>query len=199
MHRSLSALSLAVGVLCGALVAPSLAQAQALDAAGLQRIAQAVDAAAERIVGWRRDIHQHPELSGQEERTARLVATELRRLGLEVQTGVGGHGVVGTLKGGKPGKVVALRADMDALPVAEATGLPFASQVKATYLGKEVTVMHACGHDAHTAMLLGAAEALAARAISCRARSNSSSSPPRKARRWCPTPTARCPVSAPRP
>ncbi len=162
MHRSLSALSLAVGVLCGALVVPSLAQAQALDAAGLQRITQAVDAAAERIVGWRRDIHQHPELSGQEERTARLVATELRRLGLEVQTGVGGHGVVGTLKGGKPGKVVALRADMDALPVAEATGLPFASQVKATYLGKEVSVMHACGHDAHTAMLLGAAEALAA-------------------------------------
>ena len=162
MRASLSALSLAVGVLSGGLVCVASAQAQGLDAAGLQAIAQAVDAAQPKMVAWRRDFHQHPELSGQEERTARVVAEQLKRLGLEVQTRVGGHGVVGTLRGGKPGKVVALRADMDALPVAEATGLPFASKARATYLGKEVPVMHACGHDAHTAMLLGAAEALVA-------------------------------------
>lgn len=161
MRASLSALSLAVGVLSGGLLSVSSVQAQGLDAASLASLGKAVDAAQAKMVVWRRDIHQHPELSGQEERTARVVAAELRRLGLEVRTGVGGHGVVGTLKGGKPGKVVALRADMDALPVPEGTGLPFASKVKATYLGKEVPVMHACGHDAHVAMLLGAAEALA--------------------------------------
>ena len=114
-----------------------------------------------KMVNWRRDIHAHPELSGQEVRTAKLVAEHLKKLGMEVQTQVGGTGVVGTLRGGLPGKVVALRADMDALPVPENTGLPFASKVKANYLGKEVPVMHACGHDAHVAMLMGAAEALA--------------------------------------
>jgi amidohydrolase len=126
---------------------------------------QAIDAAvlrlAPRMVQWRRDIHEHPELSGQEVRTAALVAAHLRALGMEVQTGVGGTGVVGTLRGGRPGKVVALRADMDALPMPENTGLPFASKVKSTYLGKEVPVTHSCGHDAHVAMLMGAAEALA--------------------------------------
>ncbi|MBP6900024.1 MAG: amidohydrolase [Burkholderiaceae bacterium] len=137
------------------------AQAQALDAGGLQALDAAIQAVAPKMVAWRRDIHQHPELSGQEVRTAALVAEHLRALGLTVQTGVGGHGVVGTLTGGKPGKVVALRADMDALPMPEATGLPFASRLKSTYLGKEVPVTHSCGHDAHVAMLMGAAEALA--------------------------------------
>ncbi len=115
----------------------------------------------ERVVAWRRDFHQHPELSNREFRTARIVAEWLRELGLEVRTGVAHTGVVGVLRGGKPGPVVALRADMDALPVTEATGLPFASKVRAEYLGREVGVMHACGHDAHTAMLMGAAGVLA--------------------------------------
>jgi amidohydrolase len=113
------------------------------------------------VVAWRRDIHQHPELSGQEVRTSALVAARLRALGLEVQTEVGGHGVVGLLRGGKPGRVVALRADMDALPVTEPTGLPFASTVRARYNNQDVGVMHACGHDTHVAMLLGAAQVLA--------------------------------------
>lgn len=113
------------------------------------------------MVQWRRDIHAHPELSGQEARTAKLVAEHLRRLGMDVQTGVGGHGVVGTLRGAKPGRTVALRADMDALPVEEKTSLPFASKQRASYLGQDVPVMHACGHDGHTAILMGAAEVLA--------------------------------------
>lgn len=114
-----------------------------------------------RVLAWRRDLHAHPELSNRETRTAALVARELRRLGLEVRTGVAHTGVVGVLRGGRPGPVVALRADMDALPVTEELDLPFASKVRTTYDGREVGVMHACGHDAHTAILLGAAEALA--------------------------------------
>ncbi|MDP3230003.1 MAG: amidohydrolase [Acidovorax sp.] len=161
MHKPLSAISLATGLLFSGLTFVSSAQAQALDAAGLQTIDAAINGVAAKMVSWRRDIHAHPELSGQEVRTAKLVADHLKRLGMEVQTHVGGTGVVGTLRGGLPGKVVALRADMDALPVPENTGLPFASKVKSTYLGKEVPVMHACGHDAHVAMLMGAAEALA--------------------------------------
>jgi amidohydrolase len=116
---------------------------------------------APRVVQWRRDIHQHPELSFQETRTAALVAQHLKSLGLEVQTGVGGNGVVGILRGGKPGPVVALRADMDALPVTEMVDLPFKSTVRATYNGQEVGVMHACGHDNHVAILMGTAELLA--------------------------------------
>ena len=161
MHTPLSAISLATGLLFSGLTFAPLAQAQALDAAGLQAIDTAVNGVAAKMVNWRRDIHAHPELSGQEVRTAKLVADHLKKLGMDVQTNVGGTGVVGTLKGGLPGKVVALRADMDALPVPENTGLSFASKAKANYLGKEVPVMHACGHDAHTAMLMGAAEALA--------------------------------------
>jgi len=115
-----------------------------------------------KVIAWRRDIHEHPELSNREFRTARLVADHLNNLGLEVRTGVSNTGVVGLLKGGKPGPVVALRADMDALPVTEETGLPFASKVKAEYNGSEVGVMHACGHDCHTAMLMGVAEILTA-------------------------------------
>src|SRR6187399_2208889 len=124
-----------------------------------------VDAAAAaleaKVVGWRRDLHQHPELSNRETRTAKVVADHLRSLGLEVRTGIAHTGVVGVLKGGKPGKVVALRADMDGLPVTELVNLPFASTVKATYNGQEVGVMHACGHDNHVAILMGVAELFA--------------------------------------
>ena len=115
----------------------------------------------QKVLTWRRDIHQNPELSNRETRTANLVATHLRSLGLEVRTGVAHTGVVAVLRGGKPGPVVALRADMDALPVTEEVDVPFASKVRTTYNGQEVGVMHACGHDAHTAILMGVAEVLA--------------------------------------
>lgn len=114
-----------------------------------------------RVIEWRRDIHANPELGNREVRTAALVADHLKRLGYEVRTGVGVTGVVAVLRGGRPGPVVALRADMDALPVTEEVDLPFASKVRTTYGGKETGVMHACGHDTHVAMLMGAAEALA--------------------------------------
>jgi amidohydrolase len=124
-----------------------------------------VDAAAAalepRVIGWRRDFHQHPELSNRETRTSQRVADHLRGLGMVVQTGVAHTGVVGLLDGGRPGPVVALRADMDALPVVEEVDLPFASREKATYRGQEVGVMHACGHDCHVAILMGVAEILA--------------------------------------
>src|SRR5690242_3760439 len=113
------------------------------------------------ITAWRRDLHQHPELSNREVRTSKLVAAELKKLGLEVRTGIAKTGVVGILKGGKPGPKLAIRADMDALPVTEDVDLPFASKAKGEYMGKTVGVMHACGHDAHTAMTLGLAAALA--------------------------------------
>ena len=135
----------------------SLSRAE-LPRAELDRLAAGVT---EQVVAWRRDIHRHPELSNREFRTAELVARELRELGLEVRTEVAHTGVVGVLRGAREQPVVALRADMDALPVSEETGLPFASELRTTYLGREVGVMHACGHDAHTAMLLGAARALA--------------------------------------
>lgn len=114
-----------------------------------------------RVVAWRRDIHQHPELGNREARTAGIVAAHLRSLGIEVQTGVAHTGVVGILRGGRPGPTVALRADMDALPVTERVELPFASKATGTYNGQTVGVMHACGHDTHVAILMGAAEALA--------------------------------------
>lgn len=135
--------------------------AQPLPAELMSSLDQRSQALLPRLVEWRRDFHQHPELSGQEVRTSQRVAEHLRALGLEVRTGVGGHGVVGILRGGQPGKVVALRADMDALPVAEVTGLPFASQARARHMGKETPVMHACGHDGHVAILMGVAELLA--------------------------------------
>ena len=116
----------------------------------------------DQVIAWRRDLHQHPELSNREFRTAALVADHLRNLGFdEVRTEVAHTGVVGTLVGGKPGPVVALRADMDGLPVLEKTGLPFASTATGEYRGEEVPVMHACGHDMHVAMLMGAAAVLA--------------------------------------
>ncbi|MBK8563259.1 MAG: amidohydrolase [Saprospiraceae bacterium] len=113
-----------------------------------------------KVVAWRRDLHQHPELGNREFRTAEIVAKHLKSLGMEVRTGIAHTGVVGILKGGKPGPVVALRADMDGLPVTERVNIPFASKAKDTYNGQEVGVMHACGHDAHVAMLMGAAELL---------------------------------------
>ncbi|GHA07489.1 amidohydrolase [Oceanisphaera arctica] len=113
------------------------------------------------VVSWRRDIHQHPELGNRETRTAALVAKHLKSLGMEVKTGIAHTGVVGILKGARPGPVVALRADMDALPVTEATGLSFASRIRTQYNDEEVGVAHACGHDMHVAILMGTAQVLA--------------------------------------
>src|SRR5712691_2488348 len=148
---------LAIPVLAIAATASLHAQNSRLDAEVDARAAQIEG----KVVAWRRDIHAHPELSNRETRTADLVAQHLRSLGLEVRTGVAHTGVVGVLRGGKPGPVVALRADMDALPVTEEVDVPFASKVRATYNGQEVGVMHACGHDTHVAMLMGVAEVLA--------------------------------------
>ena len=116
-----------------------------------------------KIISIRRDLHEHPELSNREVRTAQLVAKQLNSLGLQVKTGVGLTGIAAVLKGAKPGPTIALRADMDALPVTEQVDVPFKSKVTAQFRGETVGVMHACGHDAHTAMLLGVAEILAAR------------------------------------
>jgi len=113
-----------------------------------------------KVIEWRRDIHQHPELSNREFKTAEKIANHLKSLGIEVQTGVAHTGVVGILKGDQPGKVVALRADIDALPVTERNDLPFRSEVTSEFLGEKVGVMHACGHDTHTAILMGVAEVL---------------------------------------
>ena len=112
------------------------------------------------VINWRRDFHQNPELSNREFRTSKIIAEYLTNLGLEVQTGVAHTGVVGILRGKQSGPVVALRADMDALPVTEKLDLPFASKVRTTYNGKDVGVMHACGHDAHMSILMGAAKVL---------------------------------------
>ncbi|MGE3468585.1 MAG: amidohydrolase, partial [Pyrinomonadaceae bacterium] len=114
-----------------------------------------------KIIEWRRHIHQYPELGNNEIKTAKYVEDHLRRLGLEVRTGIAKTGVVGILKGGQPGPVIGLRADMDGLPVTERNSLPFASKETATFNGQKVGVMHACGHDTHVAMLMGAAEVLA--------------------------------------
>ncbi|MEO8079212.1 MAG: amidohydrolase [Caldimonas sp.] len=133
---------------------------------GNAALATAIDAAAaaieSRVTAWRRDFHAHPELGNRELRTAGIVAEHLKALGLdEVRTGVAHTGIVGLLKGALPGPCVALRADMDALPVAEEVDLPFASTARTTWNGEDVGVMHACGHDAHTAILMGVAEVLA--------------------------------------
>jgi amidohydrolase len=114
-----------------------------------------------RMIAWRRDFHEHPELSYEEVRTARVVAQHLRALRLEVRTDVALTGVVGVLRGAQPGPVIALRADMDALPVTEEVDLPFASRARGTYNGQQVGIMHACGHDTHTAVLMAAASVLA--------------------------------------
>ena len=128
-------------------------------AAQIDRAAEAIEP---RVIAWRRDLHEHPELGNREFRTADIVHAHLRSLGLdEIRTGVAHTGVVGVLRGALPGPTVALRADMDALPVTEAVDLPFASKVRTTWNGEEVGVMHACGHDCHTAILMGVAEILA--------------------------------------
>jgi amidohydrolase len=115
-----------------------------------------------KVVEWRRFLHQYPELSNREFKTAKYIENHLRSLGMEVRTGVAKTGVVGSLKGAQPGPVLGLRADMDALPVTERVQLPFASKEKAEYNGQQVGVMHACGHDTHVAMLMGAAQVLSA-------------------------------------
>ena len=140
--------------LVGLLVFPLFLQAQMPTTKALEKLEK-------KVIEWRHDIHQNPELSNREFRTAKKVADHLRSLGMEVQTGVAHTGVVGLLKGKRPGKVVALRADMDALPVTERNALPYRSKVMAEYNGQEVGVMHACGHDTHVAILMGVAEHLA--------------------------------------
>lgn len=144
-------------VLAAGLVIPAGAHPQDLAA----RADQAIERHAPAIIELRQEIHQNPELSNREVETARLVAEHLRSLGLDVETGVARTGVVAVLEGGRPGPVVAVRADMDALPVVERTDLPFRSTVRTEYLGQEVGVAHACGHDVHTAVQLGVAAVLA--------------------------------------
>lgn len=139
---------------------PALPASAEVARAQRPEVVEAAQRLRDQVVAWRRDFHRHPELSNREERTARVVAEELRRMGLEPRTGIAGHGVVAVVRGGRPGPRIALRADMDALPVAERTGLPFASTATAEYRGQTVGVMHACGHDAHTGILLGVARAL---------------------------------------
>ena len=140
------------------LLAPAAGSAAISDRA-IEDAARAVDA---QVVEWRRDLHQNPELGNREFRTSQKVAEHLKALGLEVKTGIAHTGVVGILRGGKPGPTIALRADMDALPVTEQVDVPFRSRVTTDYRGEKVGVMHACGHDAHTAILMGAASALVA-------------------------------------
>jgi amidohydrolase len=137
----------------------SLSTANAQDLGS--RLDTAIATLEPRVIEWRRDLHQNPELSNREFRTSKVVAAHLVRLGLEVQTGIAKTGVVGVLKGGKPGPTIALRADMDALPVVEQTDVPFRSRVTTTYRNETVGVMHACGHDVHTSVLMGLAEAFA--------------------------------------
>lgn len=140
-----------------------LATATAFGQSDKQRLAvkAKADAIESKVIAWRRDFHEHPELGNRETRTAEIIAKHLRSLGIEVKTGVAKTGVVGILKGGQPGPVVALRADMDGLPVLEKNDLPYASKVIAEYNGQQVPVMHACGHDTHVAIQMGVAEILA--------------------------------------
>ncbi|HEY4555364.1 MAG TPA: amidohydrolase [Lysobacter sp.] len=142
------------------LLACAFAPTAPLHAAERPEVAAAAKAVNAAVVAWRRDFHQHPELSNREQRTAAQVAKALRAMGLKPRTGLAHHGVVAIIEGGRPGPRIALRADMDALPVTEQTNLPFASKVTTTFNGQTTGVMHACGHDAHTAILLGIAQAL---------------------------------------
>jgi amidohydrolase len=147
-----------------AILALEVLMSATLDAATAtldQRIDTASKKVESKVIDCRRDIHQHPELGNRETRTSKIIADRLRELGIEVKTPVAHTGVIGILRGGKPGRVVALRADMDALPVVEQVDLPFKSTVRTTFNGHDVGVMHACGHDAHVAILLGVAEVLA--------------------------------------
>ncbi|MBU6365282.1 MAG: amidohydrolase [Gemmatimonadetes bacterium] len=162
MTRRFPALLAALAALALAPLSPATAAAQPAAGSELVRLIEAkLPAVMPKVVAWRRDLHQHPELSFEEKRTSALVAAHLRSLGMEVQAPIGKTGVVGILRGGKPGPVVALRADMDGLPVTELVDLPFKSTVRTQWQGQEVGVMHACGHDNHVAILMGAAEVLA--------------------------------------
>lgn len=152
MHYRLSA-----GILSAAIAFTSQAAGLADDIPAAARSMES------KLIAWRRDFHQHPELSNREFRTAAKVAAHLEALGLDVRTGIAHTGVAAVLRGGLPGPTIALRADMDALPVTEQVDLPFRSQVTTEYRGQETGVMHACGHDAHTAILMAAAEVLSAR------------------------------------
>jgi len=151
MNRLLAALS------------PLLLAAAAHAAVSPESLDQAAASIEPRMLEWRRDFHAHPELSNREIRTSEVVAKHLRALGLEVHTGIAHTGVAAVLRGGRPGPVIGLRADMDALPVTEQVDLPFKSTVTTEYRGQPTGVMHACGHDAHTAILMAAAEVLASR------------------------------------
>lgn len=148
MHRSLLALTIAT-IFASPLHAAETSQVQAMVKQKLPQVTE-----------WRRDLHQHPELSNREVRTSALVASELKKMGLEVHAGVAKTGVIALLKGDLPGPRLAIREDMDALPVTEEVDLPFASKATGEYRGKQTGVMHACGHDAHTSMLLGIAQAM---------------------------------------
>ena len=141
------------------LILTTIAQSQQNKPTAIDKQATAI---LPKVIEWRRYLHQHPELSNREYQTAQYIADHLKKLGLEVQTGIAKTGIVAILRGGQPGPVVALRADMDALPVKERVDVPFKSTVRAEYMGDTVSVMHACGHDSHVAMLMGAAEILAA-------------------------------------
>jgi len=145
-------------ILSGLALAACSAPAVGADYDALRDQAEALEA---RTIAWRHDLHRNPELSNREFRTAELVAAHLESLGLETRTGIAHTGVLGVLRGGRPGPVIALRADMDALPVTEQTGLPYASTRTATFNGQETGVMHACGHDAHVSILMATAELLA--------------------------------------
>ncbi|SDG53545.1 MULTISPECIES: amidohydrolase [unclassified Duganella] len=144
------------------LIVAALLAAPVLASAASPEIERLISAATPGLIAIRHDIHQHPELGNRETRTSALVAERLRKLGLEVQTGIAGTGVVGVLKGALPGPVIGLRSELDALPVTEQTNLPYASKVQTEYNGKQVGVAHVCGHDIHIAILLGVAEVLAA-------------------------------------
>ena len=144
-------------ILLSALLLPSLN----LSADLTSNLNNNLDLLMEKVIEWRHDIHEHPELGNREFRTSKKIEEHLRSLGMQIETKIAYTGLVGMLEGDLPGPTIALRADMDALPVEEKTGLPFASKVRTTYLGNEVGVMHACGHDAHVAILMGVAEYLA--------------------------------------
>lgn len=155
-------LSLFAAAALALLLAPCAGAAPADSAVALlAQVDAALPAVTPAITAWRHDIHQHPELGNREVRTSTLVAAALRGFGIEVRAGMAHTAVIGVLRGGLPGPRVAIRAELDALPVTEPAGLPYASTVRTIYEGKEVGVMHACGHDAHVAMLLGVAQVLA--------------------------------------
>jgi len=143
-----------IPILIAFIIIPAFSQAQDLHQIALQK----ADDIEEKVIEWRRYFHENPELSNREYKTAEKIAEHLKSLGLEVETGIAHTGVVGLLKGGKPGPVVGLRADIDALPVTERNDLAFKSEVVTEYNGKETGVMHACGHDTHIAIMMGVAE-----------------------------------------